>query len=862
MNLRTRPDIDIKRGGDTIATVPITPACRRSVKLMEADNITLDFLWPVPLRLRVGDYVDDELFGRFYLDKATMPAYDKATGGYRHQLTLVAPYMMWRNRLAMMVTNVSGAEIKEASWSLTANLSTHAEQVVANAPTYYYSSVTVAVDIATVTEAAAAKCLTYNATDIITALNMIAEAWQCEWWVSESSGVATVHFGKCESGDPLTFRLGYNVESMDVADNTNVYANRVYAFGSDRNIPKGYRRSLEFTVNAESDGYFKAVGNGGRKISQDFFFGTGRTTEATNNIGFNETPTTDHDHGVSALFISEQSFAVSPDTILNSDSVRILLTTPATIIFATVTVTVELVANNVSRTLFSWSGTKNMTRAGGYPVDINVTDYAPDFTGDAANLYLRVVTTECEDNEGNQITGRAAAEKVTAALADTLNVFRLTTETTRKATTIYYNGEHTVLFNPSRAVQSSSDYDKFQFITSEEDWTAASAPADFGVGSVFTLVSPDYSEIPNEYYSGYDYQDPSSLAKLGERRLRMPDGDYIDKGVASEAERVEQVVLFNDIYPHCVLTVTGIETADKKTSEEDEDGSKVYWAWKQYILTAAQVGGAEFKFNTKYITDGQKLRVRFMTPAEANATLPDGDSDPNAIASDQPCLLAGMEFEVQFLNKEQTYTLVRNEDYGARLPNDTLKPTVGDPFVLVNWNAQAIGELGLVAAAEQRLKEKAQAYVDAIEEGQFVFTCHLMSDVPFELEGDFRLRDSDNKAFNADDPDYSAPEDGRVAVFVRNDGTRYALPALGHKVTIAHDALRGGALRLKEHSGEFVNDLDDKAVYVDREHTKTSRIIGYELKLDLPFDTPTYTVGETDAYSRLRKIEKEITKLS
>jgi hypothetical protein len=43
--------------------------------------------------------------------------------------------------------------------------------------------------------------------------------------------------------------------------------------------------------------------------------------------------------------------------------------------------------------------------------------------------------------------------------------------------------------------------------------------------------------------------------------------------------------------------------------------------------------------------------------------------------------------------------------------------------------------------------------------------------------------------------------------------------------------------------------------------TKTSRIIGCEYKLDMPFDSPTYIIGETEAYSRLKQIEKQLTKL-
>ena len=63
----------------------------------------------------------------------------------------------------------------------------------------------------------------------------------------------------------------------------------------------------------------------------------------------------------------------------------------------------------------------------------------------------------------------------------------------------------------------------------------------------------------------------------------------------------------------------------------------------------------------------------------------------------------------------------------------------------------------------------------------------------------------------------------------------YGLLDAGCKVKVNHAALPGGS--------------------------KTSRVLGYEYKLDMPYDTPTYIIGETDAYSRLKKIEKQLTKL-
>ena len=193
--------------------------------------------------------------------------------------------------------------------------------------------------------------------------------------------------------------------------------------------------------------------------------------------------------------------------------------------------------------------------------------------------------------------------------------------------------------------------------------------------------------------------------------------------------------------------------------------------------------------------DGQKLQAVFTAPTSAQS---DGFK------------LAGMTFEVGFNNYSQVYTLVRNEDFGASIPNEYLYPSVGDTFFLVGWNPKSISELTIVADAETELLNEATAYLNAIQQGQFTFTCRMMSDIFWRY--DYGGRDASG----------STPK-------------TYGLLALGARVTISNDALPGGS--------------------------KTSRIIGYEYKLDIPYDTPTYVVGETEAFSRIKQIEKQLTKL-
>ena len=58
--------------------------------------------------------------------------------------------------------------------------------------------------------------------------------------------------------------------------------------------------------------------------------------------------------------------------------------------------------------------------------------------------------------------------------------------------------------------------------------------------------------------------------------------------------------------------------------------------------------------------------------------------------------------------------------------------------------------------------------------------------------------------------------------------------------------------------GQKVN-LINKAYF---ENGRQSRIIGFEFNLDLPYDSPIYTVGETAAYSRIGELEEKVESLT
>ena len=82
MRERESAYISIMRTSAEVATIAITPQSRRMFRLMEEDCIELSFSLAEAVHFAVGDYCEDELFGRFVVTEEQMPAYNAVTGGY------------------------------------------------------------------------------------------------------------------------------------------------------------------------------------------------------------------------------------------------------------------------------------------------------------------------------------------------------------------------------------------------------------------------------------------------------------------------------------------------------------------------------------------------------------------------------------------------------------------------------------------------------------------------------------------------------------------------------------------------------------------------------------------------------------
>ena len=228
--------IEIKgKSGEIKLSTEINEGSKYKFLLMKEDYVTLKFSLLDPVFFKLGDGFSN-IYGLFEVVDLYKPDYNKETGGYDYELRLDAWYYKFKNKIFKYTPETGGSE---ASWSLTASLSTHLgiylRNLVALGYDYNGTAVTFSIDDTVSTES---QLISYDNTNLIDALTQMADTWDCEWWIIDN----VIHFGKCEFGETSKeFETGVNVESISRSDSDTDYATRIIAFGSTKNIPTNYR---------------------------------------------------------------------------------------------------------------------------------------------------------------------------------------------------------------------------------------------------------------------------------------------------------------------------------------------------------------------------------------------------------------------------------------------------------------------------------------------------------------------------------------------------------------------------------------------------------------------------------------------
>ena len=657
--------------GNALLTVPAGIGSKRRFQLMTEDYVMLKFSLLQPVALSLGDGIDDPAIGLFELADPYKPAYNAATGGYDYELRLDAYYWKWKNKKFFYLPEEAG---REAAWNLTATLDVHLGVFLRNlaALGYDYKGTPFSYSIDDTVERTA-KLVSYKGTNLIDALNMMAETWECEWWVTDS----VIHFGRCEYGDPVEFKLGANVNQMTPSDSQEEYITRMYVFGSDRNIPAYYRKKLVFTAT-EGGRY---VTDSQRRLQLSYFPESARKAPLSlpASVRLSGTATGSQ----SAFSLTTGVLGDLPGGVYRfvPGNLYARLSTAFTSNIGNLSAAVRLeYSDGVAEkrllvSSYEESGTPTVSTVAVFPE--SKFELPSNASGCKLSFEFSFTVSADSIRTSVDISGAASVE-CAARQADA--VFTFVSGSKKGAS---YNA----VFNPFL-----QEGDGANFLLLPEGVKA-------DVGDQYTIDNLLKGKVPASYFT----QDTEGLTVNGvvQTRLMLPEGTpYIDAypGMTQE-EAVEGIVVLDDIYPKRTGAMSDVHT--RTETVKNDDGTEEEVTYYRYRDTGLE-------FSKDYIIPGKELHIIFQS----------GDMN-------------GMEFGVIFNpdpkddeRGEQLWEIVRNEDYGRPLPDDVIFPSNGDTYILTGFDTSFVSDAYL-PAAEQELLAEGQKRMEQNKKDPSTYDCEM-----------------------------------------------------------------------------------------------------------------------------------------
>ena len=211
-----------------------------------------------------------------------------------------------------------------------------------------------------------------------------------------------------------------------------------------------------------------------------------------------------------------------------------------------------------------------------------------------------------------------------------------------------------------------------------------------GSSQQVTLSHLAMAYVSKLYTEPIDGQSEVAIQGVSDTILQLPIGTpYIDSDVNLDPDDITDIVkTYEDIYPRALLTITEVTEIAAKNTDTDT-GNVTYWT--AYRFKAKLQDGSPFVFDSIYETqeENKPLSIHFESGK-----------------------LNGMDFEVHFnpdadTDDKQLFEITRNDTYTLELPNETMKPAVGDTLYMYNMDITFIDD-ELVEAAEMELKAEAE----------------------------------------------------------------------------------------------------------------------------------------------------------
>lgn len=237
----------------TRCTIPITEDALVHYELMQSHYCKCSFRSATPIAFGIGDFIDTS-FGRFELIEDVKPK-DDGNVGFGYELQFEAYYYKFKNKQLKYLPSSTSPEL---AFNLTSSIETHAQIIIDNLKALAEKGKTNLYDVRYTGEGTdyvfaidstvdkkKAKLISYSNLNIIDAIALIAQTFECEWWFEGN----IIHFGTCENENAVTdFVEDDNIVSLSGSQSQSTYANRVYGFGSTKNIPTNYYKDAAVDV--------------------------------------------------------------------------------------------------------------------------------------------------------------------------------------------------------------------------------------------------------------------------------------------------------------------------------------------------------------------------------------------------------------------------------------------------------------------------------------------------------------------------------------------------------------------------------------------------------------------------------------
>lgn len=291
---------------------------------------------------------------------------------------------------------------------------------------------------------------------------------------------------------------------------------------------------------------------------------------------------------------------------------------------------------------------------------------------------------------------------------------------------------------------------------------------------------------------------------LTENGFELKNG-YIQVSGLREDQYVEGVTTNDDIYPRNLIKTSNVTSYEKDVEDEStpEEGDLIkrtfYRVGSLTIIGEDGEKTGDMAFRKSYILSGKSLHIVFQS-GSLNGMDFECEFNPDGveeILKDKDGNPILKDGKEQINPKSQVFEIVANEDYGRFLPDITLHPKDGDTFVLYNWDSSKLGNT-LVSSASNELLTDA---IKNLKKSMIDPTTHTCT-----AEANYSYNQGMGNLHGVGD---------RVNLYNKGYGDSY----------------------------------------------RSSRIIGYEFCLDIPYDGAKYYVGEKPSYSRLNAMESKIEEL-